>query len=287
MAIDLNAAVQKLRAVRAKVREQSPGTWAELEVLCANIPATIGKAEIWRMGKDKPCWSHIKVPLGERIVSDLLHSADFQSSTLIASDAWQMIRNPQLRMSSDAFALEGASVKAFIAGLQPGGLKSYVWRLYAIRELAKGLESNANPKLMALIQELITKQSFTGSEIERWTKNFAKHVGYGWGYVTVNHMLTDLGVSIKPDVWVRRSAVRLGLIEGVLSDSAFEHIDALPDKVDFQIINIALDAAALIEPLVAVRTSDPKLKKRLALREIDLCLMRWGKLGLLNDELVL
>ena len=287
MAIDLNLAVHKLRAVRAKVREQSASTWAELEVLCANIPATIGKVQIWQMGKDKPCWSNIQVPTGERIVSDLQRSTDFQSSATIASASWLMVRNPQLGRSSSAFTLEGDSVRAFIAGLQPGGLKSYVWRLYAIRELAKGLESNANPKLTALIQELITKQSFTGSEIERWTKNFAKHVGYGWGYITVNHMLTDLGVSIKPDVWVRRSAVRLGLIEGVPSDSAFEHIDALPEKVDFQIINIALDAAGLIEPLVAVQTSDPKLKKRLALREIDLCLMRWGKLGLLNDDLVL
>ncbi|QWD63383.1 hypothetical protein [Polynucleobacter sp. MWH-UH2A] len=285
MAIDLNAAVQKLCAVRAKVREESPSTWAELEVLCANIPATIGKAQIWQMGKDKPCWSNIKVSAGERIVSDLQLSVDFQSSAAIASASWLMVRNPQLGRSSSAFALEGDSVRAYIAGLQPGGLKSYVWRLYAIRELAKGLENNANPKLTALIQELLTKQSFTGSEIERWTKNFAKQVGYGWGYITVNHMLTDLGVSIKPDVWVRRSAARLGFIEGIPSNSSFEQIDALSEKVDFQIINIALDAATLMEPLVAVQTEDPKLKKRLALREIDLCLMRWGKLGFLNDGL--
>jgi hypothetical protein len=280
MAIDLNLAVQKLQEVRTKVREQSPSTWVELEVMCANIPATIGKEQIWQMGRDKPCWSNIKVSTGERIVSDIQHSKDFQSSAAIASASWLMVRNPQLGRSSSAFSLEGESVRAFIAALKPGGFKSYVWRLYAIRELAKGLESNANSKLTTLIQELISKQSFTGSEIERWTKNFAKHVGYGWGYITVNHMLTDLGVSIKPDIWVRRSAARLGFIEGIPSDSAFEQIDALSEKVDFEIINIALDAAVLMEPLVAVQTEDPKLKKRLALREIDLCLMLFGKLGM-------
>lgn len=131
-----------------------------------------------------------------------------------------------------------------------------------------------------MIEELISKQAFTGSEIPRWTKSFAKEVGYGWGYITVNHMLTDLGVSIKPDIWVRRSAAKLGMLENVPVDSSFEFIDKLPESVDFQIISIALDVAAMSEPLVALKTSEPKLKKRLALREIDLCLMRWGKLGL-------
>ncbi len=281
---NMTEVVNRLCVVRAMVKELSPSTWAELEVLCANIPGLIGKSEIWQMGKDKPCWSNIKVASGERIVADLSRSPDFQSSARIASADWEMLRNPALGRSSAAFTLSGLAIRSFIQGLEPGGLKSYVWRLYAIRELAKGLELGGNQKFAKLVDELLEKQSFTGSEIKRWTKAFAKEVGYGWGYITVNHMLTDLGISIKPDVWVRRSTVRLGLIDGVSPVATFEEIDALPESVDFQIIDLVLDAVANIEPLVAVQTQDKNLKKRLALREIDLCLMRWGKLGMINQH---
>lgn len=120
MSINLELISKKLLDVRLKVKEHSPESWKELETLCAAIPLTIGTNEIWNAGKDKPCWSNIKVPIGERIASDLSLSPDFSAARLIASAAWEMTRNKAGGKSSTAFSLLGPSANTLYLALTPG-----------------------------------------------------------------------------------------------------------------------------------------------------------------------
>ena len=51
------------------------------------------------------------------------------------------------------------------------------------------------------------------NEWAQWSEKFANGVGMGWGFITAYHMLTDLGLTPKPDMWLTLSALRMGLLE--------------------------------------------------------------------------
>lgn len=270
MTLPISVAVDRYRLVRDEIRAGFPAIWAETIELCTNVPAVVTANDVWKHGRDKPCWSNILVDIGRRIAGDLSLSPDFQSHDRIAADDWAIdirSRGPRWK-ANDNFELRGRSIQDFVGTLDRGGLRSYLWRLFSIRRLAISLSRDA--AVRAMVDELSVRGQLPAPELERWTKKFARQVGLGWGYVTVYHMLTDLGLSPKPDRHLRRGSIRMGLLEPDVSSR-------IPET---EIDNPAFDhavALAVIELAQAVEPLAFPVNPRSALREVDKVVMEWSR----------
>jgi len=278
---DLGQTLDKYLLIRSELKNKRSHDWAKVVELCNRVSSNpLDLQAIWISGRDKPCWSNITVAGGERIANDLKKSADFDSFHKIASDDWMILKNgkgPSWNSSSN-FNIDGQAVKKFIDALNPGGFKSYIWKLYSIRQLALAFSDGQN-KIHTLIDDLISKQFIGHESIGPWTKRFEKYAGFGWGYITTNHMLADLGLSIKPDLHVRRSGVKLGMTINTPTGLRDEEIDALPAKIDFEIVCCALQLAEYLEP-ISKQGAKGTYKNKIALREMDKSLMEWSRQGL-------
>lgn len=270
----LEKTLNKYLQAREKLKSQKPEAWKEVVTLCNNVPETVDLQTIWMFGRDKPCWSNIKVAGGERIAQDLHKSPDFGSYKKIASEDWEIAKVGNGRANS-IFDIAGSAAKKYVDGLSKGGFKSYQWKLYSVRQLALALADD-NSQIHELTNELISKQFLDHKRVGPWTNKFQKCAGFGWGYITANHMLADLGLSIKPDLHVRRAGVRLGMTVSTPTTLTDAQIDKLPAKVDYEIVAMALQLAEILEPIAKLGVAG-SVKKKIALREIDKTLMEWSR----------
>lgn len=269
MKISPEIAVQRYQSVRDEVATEFPDMWNSVIKVCEAVPAKIDAVHLWQFGRDKPCWSNIKVEIGRRCADDISKSADFSSFEIIAGDTWKMsMRQPghQWRANKN-FELQGKAVQVFINGLTRGGLSSYLWKLYAIRNLAVALASD--PVVQEMVQNLAIHGQIPTASLKNWTKKFSGLVGMGWGIVTVYHMLTDLGLTPKPDVHLKRSAVSMGLLSPLIPS---DYPEELFHKIDdHEIVLAVMELSKLISP-----TACPH-KPHTALREVDKVLMEWSR----------
>lgn len=277
MNLPLEVAIERYNLLREEVQARSQTQWMEAVELCRAVPTEIDVAVVWKHGRDKPCWSNIKVEIGRRIASDLTRSQDFESHELIASDAWDIkMHERSWRWKSNSnFEVRGASARRFLEGLQRGGLASFLWRLYAIRQLALSLCREDGT--LGMVNALAAAgYRLPASDVHPWAKKFSKLAGMGWGATTADHMLTDLGLSVKPDIHLRRSAVRMGLFApDVPSDLTDEEIEQIATVLDPRIVRAIVDLSAHVPP-TAYSTA------RSALREMDKVLMEWSRQNLLR-----
>jgi hypothetical protein len=273
----LEKTLSKYLIARDELKSQKPKAWDEVVELCERVPGNLDLQTIWMFGRDKPCWSNIKVAGGERIAQDLQKSPDFDSFEKIASKDWDIVKVGNGRANS-LFDIVGSAAKKYVDGLSKGGFKSYQWKLYSVRQLALALADKKNG-IHALTNELIAKQFLDYQQVVPWTKKFQKFAGFGWGYITANHMLADLGLSIKPDLHVRRSGVRLGMTIDTPTTLTDTQIDALPAKVDYEIVAKSLQLAEVLDP-IARRGLSGGVKNKIALREMDKTIMEWSRQGL-------
>lgn len=267
MNVPIEIQIRKYEAVRDEVRKHSSSTWEQVIQLCSLVPDRVEIKHVWQFGRDKPCWSNIKVNIGERIASDILKSSDFGSFKIIASDDWEIIMRKPGRQwkTNENFELRGKSVQEFIYGLSRGGLSSYLWRLYAIRNLALALASDS------IVQGLVSDLSAKGisTDLKKWTETFCQRVGMGWGIVTAYHLMTDLGLTPKPDIHLKRSAIRMGLLAPKIPSSYGEEFFS---KVsDHEIVLAVIELSKLVVP-----TAHPQ-KSQSTLREVDKILMEWSR----------
>ncbi len=272
MEIPNEVAVQRYNMVREEVRTRCPEIWNIVVQLCSAVPDRIETGHIWQFGRDKPCWSNITVATGERIAADIGGSEDFNSCELIAGDAWEIVmlnRGPNWKRNEN-FELRGNSVQEFVRKLTGGGLSSYLWRLYAIRNLALALTRDA------IVQDMVTNLTARGcipsDELREWTTTFCNRVGMGWGVVTVYHMLADLGLTPKPDMWLNRSVIKMGLLSPQWPSNSTE---GQIDRADVHAVVVAgVELSELIVP-----TAFPE-KPQSCVREVDKVLMEWSRQGL-------
>jgi Na+-driven multidrug efflux pump len=125
-------------------------------------------------------------------------------------------------------------------------------RLYSIRSLALAI---CNTNLQALIEEL-AHNSIDAMQIATTTNQICNLIGSGWGFITTSHLLTDLGLSIKPDLHVQRSAHHLGLV---------------PQQAAARTTAIAvIDFSKRV-------ASELSQDQRSTLREVDKVLMEWSR----------
>lgn len=274
MPIPTQIAVARYSIVRDELIAHAPAAWDDVIRLCESVPAQITADSFWQFGKDKPCWSSIKIAIGARVATDLTLSPDFASHHVIASPAWeiQMIGGGRSWKKQANFQMVGASATQFVADLSPGGLRSYPWRLFAIRQFAQSLVSG--PALHMVHMLVNANFDFGPAGIYTWASRFAQLAGHGWGATTVQHMLTDLGLGIKPDLHLRRSAVRMGLLAPEIpSDLPSCEIDSRATEFDPLIVAAIIAMAHHIQP-----TAIPGGQS--TLREIDKTLMEWSRQGL-------
>ena len=277
MPLPIEIAVARYNLVRDEVRERAPDEWDVVIRLCRDVPQKVDVDAFWRHGKDKPCWSNIRVEVGVRIASDLTLSQDFESYERIAGNDWAIEmreKGRRWRLNTN-FDMVGEAARQVIDGLKRGGLASFIWRLYAIRQFALSLsqEEGTLPMVRALVDR---PDRLRANEVYPWATQFARLAGTGWGATTVSHMLTDLGLSVKPDLQLRRSAVRMGLLSPeVSSELPVEEIDRRAVELDPMVVRAVMELSEHVLP-TAVPTA------RSSLREIDKVLMEWSRQGLLR-----
>lgn len=270
----LRLAADRYNRVRDALIDRAPRAWDEVVTVCALVPAQITADTFWHFGKDKPCWSNIKVAIGERIAADLARSPDFATHHPIASPAWDirmLAAGPAWKKRTN-FQMVGPAASQFVASLAPGGFRSYPWRLFAIRQFAQAL--TGGPGLQSIRALIDNHFDFGPAGIYAWARDFARLAGRGWGATTVQHMLTDLGLGVKPDLHLRRSAVRMGLLAPeVPSDLPDAEITARAPALDPLVVEALVAMAPHVRP-----TAHPGSTS--ALREIDKVLMEWSRQGL-------
>ena len=281
MPLPIQEALNRYDFAREKLRKHSPNAWGEVIKLCNALPEQIDLQAFWFHGKDKPCWSNIRINVGNRISADLIGVQDFDFYETIASDAWSvsMLNAGRKWKANSNFKIVGESVRTYMNGLEPGGLCSYKWRLYAIREFASSLcrEDGCLPMIQSLVERVNAMNGLNPDEIYPWAKRFSTLVGRGWGATTVNHMLTDLGLSVKPDLHLRRSVVRLGLLgQRVPSDLPEIDINRRETELSPMVVNALVHLSREIQPMASPD------KPTSVLREIDKVLMECSRLNLLQ-----
>jgi len=244
--------------------------------LCGALPEKIDADAVWRFGRDKPCYQNIKVVFGERMAQDIVSSQEFDDWQRIASDEWSITMRERGRnwKRNANFNIEGRAAKDFVASLKQGGIGSYLWRIYCIRELAVALKQGRLDKTIQQLMDWVEKyDEIPIEQVDSWTKQFAYQVGLGWGHTTAYHMLTDLGVAVKPDIHLTKSAICMGLlapeIPAQLADGKLVH--------DSKIQHLAAKSAMELSKLI---TPEACGTKRCAMREVDKVLMEWSRRGL-------
>lgn len=268
--------VRRYNMIRDELKSKFPEQWEVVVALCKALPERIDANAVWRFGRDKPCYSNIRVPIGERVAQDIGRSKDFDHWQKIASEDWAitMLESGRRWKRNSNFKIEGYAAKNFVSILERGGLSSYLWRLYCIRELALALKrGRIEPCVQTLVKYVETYGELPTDQVKQWTRQFGRLAGLGWGHTTAYHMLTDLGVSVKPDIHLTKSVVRMGLLAPALPSDTRE--DKLRDtNVQHLAAKRAMELSKWITPTAYI--ANP----RSAMREVDKVLMEWSRHGL-------
>lgn len=176
MPLPTASAVARYNLVRNEVQVRCPESWAGTVRLCERVPAVLNAQQFWMHGRDRPCWSNITVDIGRRIASDLQLFQDFNSYERIADPDWsiQLLARGSRWKANRNYELAGQAIQDFVQRLKGGGLRSYLWRLYAIRGLA--IELSRNGVVRAMIEQASAAGTIQATELEHWTKQFASVV---------------------------------------------------------------------------------------------------------------
>lgn len=269
--------VNKYGRMRDELRERHPAAWAEVVRLSRGVSAVVDKQAVWSCGRDKPCFSNIRVAVGERLARDLERCSAFESFERIAAPAWTVHfkgdRSPAWRRNTN-FEVLGSEVVSFVASSDKGLLSSYLWRLFAIRGLASALVHDDNmASLVAMLGKWAANGDIHFDRLQRWTRQFKDAVGRGWGVVTAYHLLTDLGLTVKPDLHLCRAAIHMGMLPGASAEEARQP----SEKLQHEAVRKVIELARQVKPTAWPESS-------FSLREVDKVLMEWSRQGLAHSH---
>jgi hypothetical protein len=162
-------------------------------------PRSATPSQAWRAMWDKPLYANTKVATGKRWVAELEPFMD---------NAWETwgVDPEQLVITRTGSGRDAGSFD--IVGEQAQKVRSAtgtsVHRLYAIQNAAgllRGLAAQSDTPVM----------KFWTEPLDTLVLDLRRKLGWGWGPITVLHMLTDFGVACKPDLHVMRSLRQLGI----------------------------------------------------------------------------
>jgi hypothetical protein len=211
-------------------------------------PRTATADEAWRVIWDKPLFAHVRVEVGEGWIRQVEGFMPGAWSDWGAKDGPVSIRKIGKGKTSSDFAATGAAWEDLRLAS-----RTAVHRLYAIQNAGQALRKRAERGQRPV-------RDFWDESLDRLVPALSKEFGWGWGAVTVLHMLTDFGVASKPDIHVMRTLKALGI-----SSHARDQISAR-ETIE---VNAAIRRLGL-----ALGELTPK-----ALRRLDLELMALSRAG--------
>ncbi|SFS85093.1 hypothetical protein [Brevundimonas viscosa] len=200
-----DASVSIARARIVAWRDTLRGTpgLAEAERLRDSVvdPATASVEEVWRALWDKPLYAYTRVEVAERGIAAL---------EPWMPGAWEHIgRDPAVllisyerRSGKDVYSGEGH----LLAKARTNPLIG-LHRLYRIQSGAAVLRDWARRYGETPARHL------AGEPLRILVPQLKSELGRGWGHITVLHLLTDLGIAVKPDLHLARAVRELGLCD--------------------------------------------------------------------------
>lgn len=186
-----------------ELRERLPQiAIAEIDEVLAEFPidprfATADQA--WRAMWDKPLYANTRVATGQRWVHELMP---------LMENAWTIwgAEPEQFQITRTGRGRDAGSFN--VVGVQAEKVRAItgtsVHRLFAIQNAAKLLRSLSAQSDTPVVR-------FWTEPLDSLVPDLAHSLGWGWGAITVLHMLTDFGVACKPDLHVMRSLRHLGI----------------------------------------------------------------------------
>lgn len=242
----------------------------------------------WRKLWDKPIYANLRVREADRI-KEALKQILWEYDKVEIRHAWKLLGKDSSvfriekfgnGIARKSFRLEGTLAKRIGENTDP---KIALHRLYYIQQAAGALRQRDRISDFPF-SDLI---DCAEERIEETVSKLMKEFGAGWGYVTVLHALTDMGLAVKPDVHLVRTMRHLGFCSGA-------PVDRVPTK--HQACRTVLDVKRLQkelenEALGAVWWGEPYAKndgdelrgmaRRRRLRWLDKILMEISRCGLL------
>jgi hypothetical protein len=226
---------------------------AEIEEVLATLPVdprTATANQAWRVIWDKPLFANTKVATGWRWINELMPFMEDAWKVWGADPEQFLITRIGRGRDAGSFRVEGTQAKEVRAATGTS-----VHRLYAIQNAAmllRGLAAQSDTPVM----------KFWTEPLDTLVPDLRRKLGWGWGPITVLHMLTDFGVACKPDIWVTRSLRQFG----IWSSSRDQPTDAEALAINHAIRQMVLTSGELIPA---------------RLRRIDIELMSLSRYGVI------
>lgn len=208
--------VGQFRDLEARLHKEHPDAQVEAEKLASSVasPKDAGAEELWHRTWDKPLFANTKVPIAEKAYRRLLPYMD---------GAWAHWGEPNSVQIEHVG--KGVAVAAFTHASplaqeirEQTGVAPH--RLYAIQGAAKALRVRSKSSDTPY-------RDLADQDIAQVLPIMKDELGFGWGHITILHLLTDLGLACKPDLHLVRTIRHLGIALNVSDRRVASLADAL------------------------------------------------------------
>ncbi len=223
--INFEGIVDRLNELEAQLAANAPEALEKARKLSSEIldPRFADRDEIWTRVWDKPLYANAQSGTGEMWGEKL---KPYMDEALLT---WGK--------EGGDFCIEregGHHICANDSYKNNNGLPKKVredtgiawYRLYYIQNAACGMRSFPEHRPFA---------QFADKPLSKTVRTLRRTLGVGWGQVTTMHLLTDLGMAVKPDRHLVRTCKELGLIDDFDVPSSGElkvaQTDTLNDRV--------------------------------------------------------
>ncbi|WP_283967363.1 hypothetical protein [Tritonibacter sp. AK171] len=233
----------------------SPEVLAEARNLAASIldPNTATRSEIWKSVWDKPLYANTKVTTAHRWIKEI---EPFRDEALLSwgeRDGELYIEKIGPGTKRDSFRISGRASNELLSRTQVAR-----HRLFGIQGAAVAMRAMPYDAPF---------ERLAAQPLDLAISNIQRAYGGGWGPISVLHALTDLGLAVKPDIHLVRSARAIGLLENC-------HVSVKPDFK--QLLEINRRVGLLCHEKFGDRSGRN-------LRYLDKVLMEISRCGMLTD----
>jgi hypothetical protein len=208
------------------LRKHLPNTAKqEVERILKNWPIDPRNAtaeQAWPVIWTKPLFANTRVAIGQRWINELTEHMPNAWRT------WGLPNEFRITRNIGSFAIEGAQ-----AHVVRQASRVPIHRLYAVQGAAELFRKLAKNSPEAPVQ------SFWADSLEETDFNRFNEFGWGWGPITILHMLTDFGVACKPDIHVIRSLRYLGIWKGKVDQATAKEALAVNKAIRAMVMHIS------------------------------------------------
>lgn len=197
------SSIDKFRYLECELRTRFPQSLAEAERLRGQVrPASeLDVSEAWLLLSDKPLYANTRVGSGARWSANL-RNYDADIWRTFGEDGFA-VRKVGKGVIAESFELIGRASDLHVVT----GIPRH--RLFAIQGAAESLRGWIKQEGKYPLAWLAD-----ATPLERLLL-LRRQLGFGWGTITILHFLTDLGLAVKPDIHLVRTAQQIGLIEPI------------------------------------------------------------------------